>query len=67
MEAHSLCPECDALIKLHPYPVVGTRVQCPNCRGIFDIVSTAPLRLDWAFIEPLSSTLDHPFVLPEGE
>jgi hypothetical protein len=36
--------------------------MCVSCRSALVVISTQPLRLDWAFIEPISS-----FPAMEGE
>jgi uncharacterized paraquat-inducible protein A len=51
-----MCPECDALIRFTSMPKTGHRVVCPNCRSMLIVISSHPIKLDWAFVEPIDTS-----------
>jgi len=52
------CPECDASVTFDTVPGIHQRVMCTHCRAALVVVGLNPIRLDWAYIEPLRD-LDH--------
>jgi lysine biosynthesis protein LysW len=62
MTLQAVCPECDAVVRFSTNPQRGQRVVCASCRSALAVINVQPLRLDWAFIEPIS-----PFPAAEGE
>ena len=47
------CPECDASVSFDMTPGIHQRVICMHCRAALVIVGLNPIRLDWAYVEPL--------------
>lgn len=47
------CPECDAMIVFETSAPQGHSFQCPTCHTHLTVRTRNPLRLDWAFVEPL--------------
>jgi lysine biosynthesis protein LysW len=43
------CPECDESIGLGARLHVGQQIVCPHCEIDLEVISLAPLELDWAF------------------
>jgi len=50
-----ICPECDALIRFTSMPKTGHRSVCPHCRSRLIVISSNPIKLDWAFVEPIAA------------
>ena len=49
------CPECDSRIYFERRPDVGEMISCPECDTLLEVISVAPLRLDWASDEPVGA------------
>lgn len=49
-----VCPECDAEVSFPAQPSLRERVYCPRCKVALLVIGLEPVRLDWAFVEPLS-------------
>ncbi len=47
------CPECDADIPVGASAVMDQRLCCARCGAQLVVISTSPVELDWAFVEPL--------------
>ena len=47
------CPECDSRIYFERRPDIGEMISCPECDTLLEVISVAPLRLDWASEEPV--------------
>lgn len=53
MSQIAYCPECDSRIRFHvPVMKIGTRVTCPECGQVLEVVRLRPLELDWAYDAP---------------
>jgi len=50
-----MCPECDALVHFTSMPEIGHRLVCPDCRSRLIVLSSNPIKLDWAFVEPIEA------------
>lgn len=55
-----LCPECDASLRFTAMPDLGYRVTCPDCRSMLVVTSSHPIELDWAFVEPIDTSIPEP-------
>lgn len=49
------CPECHAQIRFRKQPELGDLVTCPECSTMAEVIREAPIKLSWAFDEPVSS------------
>jgi lysine biosynthesis protein LysW len=49
------CPECDSRIYFERRPDTGEMISCPECDTLLEVISVAPLRLDWASEEPVGA------------
>lgn len=47
------CPGCDAKIRFHNRLNLGEFVTCEECGDELEIVQLTPLKLDWAYADPL--------------
>jgi lysine biosynthesis protein LysW len=47
------CPECDASVSFETAPGLHQRVICVHCRAELVVIGINPIRLDWAYVEPL--------------
>lgn len=47
------CPECDAEIPVGASVVMDQRLCCGRCGAQLVVISTSPVELDWAFVEPI--------------
>lgn len=54
MQNSTICPECDAEVRLSNTPFIDQRTLCPRCGSDLIVIRTNPLVLDWAFVESLS-------------
>lgn len=45
------CPECDSRLYFERRLDVGEVIVCPECETSLEVLSTNPLRLDWAYDE----------------
>jgi predicted Zn finger-like uncharacterized protein len=45
---YAYCPECDTRIRFREQPIEGDRVKCSECMENLEVVSTHPIKLDWA-------------------
>jgi uncharacterized paraquat-inducible protein A len=45
----AICPECHERFSLAAGLRVGQRITCPHCDIDLEVLSVAPLELDWAF------------------
>ena len=43
----ALCPDCDLQVKFSMTPKIGEKLVCPHCDAFLEVVSLAPLELDW--------------------
>ncbi len=50
------CPECDHDVFMETMPNVGERVVCSACKTTLVVIRIKPVRLDWAFKDPIDST-----------
>jgi lysine biosynthesis protein LysW len=42
------CPSCDTKIRFLQSPKLGENIACSECGEVLQIISLAPLELDWA-------------------
>lgn len=50
MSQLAYCPSCDSRIRFFASTTkVGTRVTCPECGQMLEVVRLRPLELDWAY------------------
>jgi len=47
------CPECHAQISFRKQPELGDLVTCPECSTLAEVIREAPIKLSWAFDEPV--------------
>jgi lysine biosynthesis protein LysW len=52
------CPDCKQKIELWPLLKVGEELLCPYCGAELEVVSTDPVELDWAYLEPATDEDD---------
>ena len=45
------CPSCDEDVNVPGKVRLGAVIVCPRCAARLEVISTAPLELDWAFDE----------------
>lgn len=48
----SICPACDAVIRVRKPPRKGQLITCKDCDSLLVVKRAAPLSLEWAFEEP---------------
>ena len=53
-----ICPGCNAKIRFHTKVILGEFVTCEECGDELEIVVVNPLKLDWAFADPLDDDDD---------
>ncbi len=56
----SPCPECDQDVLLDTVPNMGEHVVCSGCRTTLVVIWLSPVRLDWAFIDPIDRSTSNP-------
>ncbi len=56
--AIAFCLDCEYKINLGAHPAEGQKVTCSNCGAELEIISSEPLELDWAYLEPAESEED---------
>ncbi len=47
------CPECHAQIRFRKQPELGDLVTCPECSTMAEVIRETPIKLSWAFDEPV--------------
>lgn len=47
--AKATCPGCEGGIRLERRLRMGQRFLCPHCCTVIEVISVAPLELDWAY------------------
>ena len=47
------CPGCGAKIRFHNRISLGEFVTCEECGDELEVVNVKPLKLDWAYADPL--------------
>ena len=47
------CPGCQTKIRFHDYVELGEFVSCQECGDELEVVQLNPLKLDWAYSDPL--------------
>ncbi len=52
----AVCPECDNEFQFSKNPYLGQLITCPQCWSTLVVIHLSPLKLDWAFLEPLNDT-----------
>jgi lysine biosynthesis protein LysW len=50
--AVSFCLDCGHSIYLGARPWEGQIIRCPNCGAELEVISVAPLELDWVYLQP---------------
>ena len=60
------CPECDADVPVGASVVIDQRLCCAHCGAQLVVISTSPVELDWAFVEPIPNQRwdEEPGVMP---
>jgi lysine biosynthesis protein LysW len=43
------CPDCDSEIDVGRKPRIGSRVTCPECGFVSEIIDIDPVELDWPY------------------
>lgn len=46
--AQGYCPDCDNAVNLGARPAEGQIVSCNRCGAVLQVMSLAPVELDWA-------------------
>jgi hypothetical protein len=52
----AICPACGDAITLRKAPRRGNLVTCRQCESLLKVAQAVPLRLEWAFEDPLDET-----------
>ncbi|MCL4868954.1 MAG: hypothetical protein KJ063_08305 [Anaerolineae bacterium] len=47
------CPECHAQIRFQKQPELGDLITCPECSTMAEVIRETPIKLSWAFDEPV--------------
>ncbi len=48
-----ICPGCGAKIRFHRAVHLGEFVSCDECDDELEVIQVQPLKLDWAYADPL--------------
>ncbi len=46
---HGECPNCDEMVDVGNYPLVGNRVRCSKCGVELNVVWLNPIELDFCY------------------
>jgi lysine biosynthesis protein LysW len=50
----TFCLDCEKEVELGSNPTIGSRVICPRCGVVMEIINVEPLELDWVFDGPVT-------------
>ena len=65
-----ICPGCRTRIRFHKRMSLGEFVSCDECGDELEVVQLQPLKLDWAYADPLDdddAEFDESFLVEDDD